>query len=1017
MNPMSAACLQRNKSKPRLIRLGAFMTALLAVVFCAPEVALAVVSEDALPSQAEWISAGSVSNGLQTAYFRRTFKEGDDLVKAVLLVACDQRMSLFINGQPAGDTAGFERAASLDVTRLVRPGTNLIAARVSHERGLPVFRLMLELATANGRQRWVVSDAAWQTSMIESPGWERPVFDAAKWTAATAHGELGTTRWGNSFAATKSVDAYNSWMLAKGGTRATDPSTISAPTGFRVDLLRSSEPTEDSWIALAFDPQGRLTVAREKKGLLRMTIGREAVEHVEVIEDTLLECRGLLYAYDSLYVNANNSRSFHRLRDTDGDGKFDEDKVLLQTDGGVGHGRNQLRLGPDGLIYLVHGDDVELSPQVSNRSAIKDLLADQLLPSLNGNPAKPKRKSAAFGHVLRTDRDGRYFEVIAAGLRNPMDVDFNADGELFTFDADNERYIGEPWYQPTRVLHVVKGGDYGWRQSPGNIPAYCPDTLPSVVDVGVGSPTGIEFGTRTHFPPPYREALFIADWSYGRILMVTLRNDGASYAGTNESFLSGRPLNVTDVTTGPDGALYFVTGGRGTLSGLYRVGYVGTNALASVAARRPPSSVESRALRRKLESLGGREDQLDFIWPNLNHPDGWIRYAARLALEAMPAKLWQDRALSESGTSSRLTPLLALARSGCPEIQTSVLAKLNETELAALSERQLLDALRAYEVSLLRSGVLESNLTSSVLRRLDAIYPASSRPVNHELCRLLSFLDSTNVVAKSCTLLASARTSEDLLHYLYQLHSVSNGWSPQHRQEFFQALHRADQEQGARDYYAQLRAIRRDLTATLAPAEQETLGELLPGKSQASIALAHDPIGRPVIREWQLSDFSPADLAGSRTRAAGGEAFRVAQCIACHRVGSEPGGVIGPDLAGVGARYGRRDLLDHVLHPSKAIDDKFRQTTLKLLDGTTVTGAIEQEDVHRLVLSIDLVVDERIEIQKKQIASRVLSEKSSMPEGLLSVLTRDEVLDLISFLATGTMVEKKSKERILTPEE
>ncbi len=992
------------------MRLGAFMTALLAVIFCAPEVALAVVSEDALPSQAEWISDGSLSNGLQTAYFRRTFKEGADLVKAVLLVACDQRISVFINGQPAGETAGFERAASLDVTRLVRPGTNVIAARVSHERGMPVFRLMLELATVNGRQRWVVSDAAWQTSRIESPEWERPVFDAAKWTAATAHGELGTTRWGNPFAATKSVDAYNSWMLAQGGTRATDPSTISVPAGFRVDLLRSSEPTEDSWIALAFDPQGRLTVAREKKGLLRMTIGRDAVERVEVVEDTLLECRGLLYAYDSLYVNANNSRSFHRLRDTDGDGKFDEYKVLLQTDGGVGHGRNQLRLGPDGLIYLVHGDDVELSPQASNRSAIKNLLADQLLPSLRGNQAKPKRKSEAFGHVLRTDRDGSFFEVIAAGLRNPMDIDFNADGELFTFDADNERYIGEPWYQPTRVLHLVKGGDYGWRQSPGNIPAYCPDTLPSVVDVGVGSPTGIEFGTRTRFPSPYREALFIADWSYGRILMVTLRNDGASYAGTSESFLSGRPLNVTDVTTGPDGALYFVTGGRGTLSGLYRVSYIGTNALASVAAKRASSketatgvggSDELRALRRKLAKSNGSERETDLIWGNLNHSDRWVRYSARVALEAITSKVWQDRALSEPVAGSRLTALLALARKGSAEIQPSLLAKLNETDLVALDERQLLDALRVYGLCLLRAGELESKLTATVIRRLEGIYPGANRKVNHELCRLLSFLDSTNVVANSAGLLASARTSEDLLHYLYQLHSVSNGWSPQHRQEFFQALHRADQEQGARDYYAQLRAIRRDLTATLAPAEQETLGELLKGKNQASIALAQDPIGRPVIRDWQLSDFSPADLAGSRTRAAGREAFRVAQCVACHRVGSEPGGVIGPDLAGVGARYGRRDLLDHVLHPSKAIDDKFRQTTIKLLDGTTVTGAIEQEDVDRLVLSIDLVADERIDIPKKQIVSRELSEKSSMPEGLLSVLTKDEVLDLISFLAAS----------------
>src|SRR4029453_17007518 len=131
----------------------------------------------------------------------------------------------------------------------------------------------------------------------------------------------------------------------------TDPETITVLPGFKIELLRSALPDEDSWISLAFDPKGRLTVAREKRGLLRMTLATGAVERVEVIEDTLLECRGLLYAYESLYVNANNSKALYRIRDTNGDGKFDEQALLLKTEGGVGHGRNHLALGPDGLIY------------------------------------------------------------------------------------------------------------------------------------------------------------------------------------------------------------------------------------------------------------------------------------------------------------------------------------------------------------------------------------------------------------------------------------------------------------------------------------------------------------------------------------------------------------------------------------------------------------------------------------------------------------------------------------------
>src|SRR5206468_8516218 len=87
--------------------------------------------------------------------------------------------------------------------------------------------------------------------------------------------------------------------------------------------------------------------------------------------------------------------------------------------------------------------------------------------------------------------------------------------------------------------------------------------------------TGIEFGTTSRFPSPYDEALFIADWAYGRILAIHLTPTGASYTATSELFISGRPMNVTDLTFGPDGAMYFITGGRGTQSGLYRVSYDG----------------------------------------------------------------------------------------------------------------------------------------------------------------------------------------------------------------------------------------------------------------------------------------------------------------------------------------------------------------------------------------------------------------------------------------------------------
>ena len=96
-----------------------------------------------------------------------------------------------------------------------------------------------------------------------------------------------------------------------------------------------------------------------------------------------------------------------------------------------------------------------------------------------------------------------------------------------------------------------------------------------------GSPTAVEFATGNNFPAAYREALFVLDWSYGRILAVHWQPSGASYVGATEVFLQGSPLNVTDVEFGRDGAMYFVTGGRKTQSGLYRVRYTREKKAAS----------------------------------------------------------------------------------------------------------------------------------------------------------------------------------------------------------------------------------------------------------------------------------------------------------------------------------------------------------------------------------------------------------------------------------------------------
>src|SRR4029434_10134906 len=77
-------------------------------------------------------------------------------------------------------------------------------------------------------------------------------------------------------------------------------------------------------------------------------------------------------------------------------------------------------------------------------------------------------------------------------------------------------------------------------------------------------------------PAKYQDALYMADWSFGKIRAVHFTPSGASYAGEAEDFVSGQPFPVTDFVINPhDASMLIAVGGRGAQSALYRVTYTG----------------------------------------------------------------------------------------------------------------------------------------------------------------------------------------------------------------------------------------------------------------------------------------------------------------------------------------------------------------------------------------------------------------------------------------------------------
>jgi putative heme-binding domain-containing protein len=91
-----------------------------------------------------------------------------------------------------------------------------------------------------------------------------------------------------------------------------------------------------------------------------------------------------------------------------------------------------------------------------------------------------------------------------------------------------------------------------------------------------------------------------------------------------------------------------------------------------------------------------------------------------------------------------------------------------------------------------------------------------------------------------------------------------------------------------------------------------------------------------------------------------------------------------------------------VLEPSAVIDEKYRTHILALDDGTQKAGIIVEQDGKGVRMAANPAApDERIVIPRNRIESLQKSDVSMMPVGLVSTLTREEVLDLLAYVEAG----------------
>lgn len=995
----------------------------------------------------DWATAGPVANWIwgqddNKRYFaRKTFPGGS---AAKLVTSCDNRVTIRINGQTVLQADDWQVAATADVQKYVRAGDNLLEAEIANEGGPAGFVLKLALTGADGKTQYVVTDTSWQ--LAESR-------EATTGSAPRLVAKYGAGPWGDVF------------RPGAAGAGSSNPSFQLLP-GFRVERL-FTVPKEQlgSWVCLAVDGKGRILASDQGGvGICRITppaLGSSDKTQVELLDiridgKQVSGAQGMLWAFDSLYIccNGGPGSGLYRARDTNGDDQFDEVVMLMALRGGGEHGPHALRLSPDGKSIFVDCGNHTAPPldRVLNaatqtmggvrleplRATLPAAMTSRIAPNWDEDLLLPRQWDgnghaagilAPGGWIAKTDPDGKTWEMFSIGYRNQYDFAFNADGEMFVYDADMEWDMGSPWYRPTRVVHATSGSEFGWRSGTGKWPTYYADSLPQLIDIGPGSPVGVEFGYGTRFPAKYQKALFICDWTFATMYAIHIEPQGSSYRAVKEEFVARTPLPLTDVVVGKDGALYFSIGGRGAQSELFRVTYAGSEPTAPVDGQ----DIEGRALRELRRSLEAYhrsdvqepEKAVTLLVPHLAHPDRHIRYAARVGLERIPVSLWQAAVLQSSPPQGLITGAIGLARQADTDLREPILQALGKLDYAKLSPSEKLELLRAYQLVLTRLGLPADAERIALGGRFDPWFPAETDAENRELAILMVALGSPQAAAKLVPMLTKERVltqsvSAELLarnrgyggsiasmlanqpdlqqyHYAFVLRNLKTGWTPEQRVTYFSWFGKARQWSGGNSYQKFLTNIENDAFAHTTDVERLAIEALGLRKPYVAPEL---PKAKGPGRAYTTAEVVAlaTDKLTGRNFKNGERMFAAARCIVCHRYGGD-GGATGPDLTQLAGRFNLQDLTDSIVEPSKVISDQYKATVVQTTDGKVYTGRIVSE----LPTGITMVIDPEnaskvVTLKKSEIEETNPSATSLMPRELLNTLNENEVLDLLAYL-------------------
>jgi putative heme-binding domain-containing protein len=661
------------------------------------------------------------------------------------------------------------------------------------------------------------------------------------------------------------------------------------------------------------------------------------------------------------------------------------------------------------------------------------------------------RLSEESGAIIRVSPDFKKREVIATGIRFPVGLRLNAQGDLFVTDQEGATWVpnGNPFDE---LLHIQKGRHYGF---PSRHPEHLPDVIdePSTFDYspqhqstcGLAFNEPVKEGGPTFGPVAWRGDAIVTGYSRGKLYRTSLVKSPVGYVARMQLLACLNMLTV-DACIGRDGSLVVAchSGGPDWGSGptgkgkLYKIEYTDAAhpqpVLAWAAGPREirvefdrpvdPQLLSDVLTQSKLSAgLHVRAgDRFESLWPGYAIVQAQ-KLSPRLDVPLRSAQLTPDGRTLVLATDPMTRSLhygLTLPGMGRPAT--------GDSKNGALPQHAAIDIdfdLSGCEASWTPAdggaawtGWLP-HWDLDVSRQLtagsathDALWSAMSQPGELMLRGQLDLAD----------MLRPAVQPGSKIDYEYPPEAVTVSFeAPATKSKLTLRLplplgrRSAVAEEGRGEGASPTPAAATSFTVPsdanrLVPVELRLAAEGGIPSLRVSWTTNEDDRPRPLpLRRlyvpWAdtsgkeveaVAPVRPAELEGGSWARGYREFFgEQAGCAKCHVLYGR-GGDIGPDLSNLIHRDYASVLRD-ITHPSFAINPDYLSYTVVLSDGRVLSGVVRSRGDK---VSIGDVQGKRTEVERSEVEEIEPAPISTMPDGLPKQLGPDRVRDLLTFLLT-----------------